>query len=186
MSKITVSEAIKCYPVTQSSLYRDMKKGVLSFEYNAKKVKVIDVSELQRVYGKPTKTETEKNESFTYIDSQSLSMREHENQQKIGALEKQVQELKEQIRIEKSEKTKIIDLADRLQRQTEILMLPKPPTPNLFQKIRHAFRNRNVLQKKRKIDTLENKQITSGVKKKRRRLQIHDKYVCPPNETTEK
>lgn len=144
MPKLTVSEAVKAYPVTQASLYRDLKKGVLSFAYNAKNVKVIDVAELQRVYGNPS----ENTEQFIKNDSHSLSVRDNENQQKIATLEKQVQELKEQITAERTEKAKLIDLADRLQRQTEVLMLPNPASPNLFQRVVQYFRSGPVMQKK--------------------------------------
>ena len=139
MPKITVSEAIKTYPVSQASLYRDLKKGVLSFDYNAKNVKVIDVAELQRVYGNPSDT----TEQFIKNDSHSLSVRDNENQQKIATLEKQAQELRDQITAERAEKTKLLDLADRLQRQTEQLMLPKPDSPNLFQKVVQYFSPRS-------------------------------------------
>lgn len=139
MPKITVSEAVQTYPVTQASLYRDLKKGVLSFDYNAKNVKVIDVAELQRVYGNPT----ENTDPIIKNDSHAFSMRDNENQQKIAMLEKQVQELKDQITAERAEKTKLIDLADRLQRQTEVLMLPKPDSPNLFQRVRQYFSPRS-------------------------------------------
>ena len=144
MPKITVSEAVKTYPVTQASLYRDLKKGVLSFDYNAKNVKVIDVAELQRVYGKPS----ENTDPILKKDSHALSMRDNENQQKIATLEKQVQELKEQITTERAEKAKLFDLAERLQRQTEQLMLPKPTSPNLFQRVVQYFRSGPVMQKK--------------------------------------
>lgn len=144
MPKLTVSEAVKTFPVTKASLYRDLKKGVLSFEYNAKNVKVIDVAELQRVYGNPT----ERTDQFIKNDSHALSVRDNENQQKIAMLEKQVQELKDQITAERAEKAKLLDLADRLQKQTEILMLPNPAIPNLFQRVVESFRNRNVMQKK--------------------------------------
>lgn len=144
MPKLTVSEAIKTYPVTQASLYRDLKKGVLSFERNVKNVKVIDVAELQRVYGNPS----ENTDPILKNDSHALSMRDNENQQKIATLEKQVQELRDQITVERAEKAKLIDLADRLQRQTEVLMLPKPDSPNLFQRVVQYFRSGHVMQKK--------------------------------------
>ena len=52
-----------------------------------------------------------------------LSLTNNDNQ-KIAMLETQVQELKDQITAEREEKTKLLDLAARLQRQNEILMLP--------------------------------------------------------------
>ena len=51
MSKLTVSEAVKIVPVSQATLYRDLKKGKVSFETNGKDRRLIDVSELERVYG---------------------------------------------------------------------------------------------------------------------------------------
>ena len=65
------------------------------------------------------------NTAETIIDtSQNVSLTNNDNQKKIAVLETQVQELKDQITAEREEKTKLLDLADRLQRQNEILMLP--------------------------------------------------------------
>ena len=51
MSKLTITEAIKIIPVSESTLRRDLKSGKVSFETDAKNRKQIDVSELTRVYG---------------------------------------------------------------------------------------------------------------------------------------
>ena len=129
MSKLTLTEAVKIIPVSQATLYRDLKKGKVSFETNGKDRRLIDVSELERVYGELKTPEQSgkgsENTAETIIEkSQVLSLTNNDNQNKIAMLETQVQELKDQITAEREEKTKLLDLADRLQRQNEILMLP--------------------------------------------------------------
>ena len=129
MSKLTLTEAVKVISVSQATLYRDLKKGKVSFETNGKDRRLIDVSELERVYGElKTPEQSEKgseNTADTINDtSQNVSLTNNDNQNKIAMLETQVRELKDQITAEREEKTKLLDLADRLQRQNEILMLP--------------------------------------------------------------
>ena len=131
MSKLTVSEAVRLVPVSQATLYRDLKKGKVSFETNGKDRRLIDVSELQRVYGELKTPEQSENRNGHIAEtlnenSQTPSLTNNENDKIITMLEKQVEELKDQIAAEKAEKTKLIDLADRLQKQNELLMLPSP------------------------------------------------------------
>ena len=51
MSKLTITEAVKVIPVSESTLRRDLKSGKISFDTDGKNRKQIDVSELTRVYG---------------------------------------------------------------------------------------------------------------------------------------
>ena len=52
MSKLSITEAVKIIPVSESTLRRDLKNGKISFDLDPKGRKQIDVSELQRVYEK--------------------------------------------------------------------------------------------------------------------------------------
>ena len=129
MSKLTLTEAVKVISVSQATLYRDLKKGKVSFETDGKDRRLIDVSELERVYGElktPEQSEKGSENTAETINetSQNVSLTNNDNQKKIAMLETQVQELKDQITAEREEKTKLLDLAARLQRQNEILMLP--------------------------------------------------------------
>ena len=66
MSKLTITEAVKVIPVSESTLRRDLKSGKVSFETDAKNRKQIDVSELTRVYGQlknQNRTQLRKNET---------------------------------------------------------------------------------------------------------------------------
>lgn len=56
MSRLSITEAVKIIPVSESTLRRDLKSGKVSFDLDPKGRKQIDVSELQRVY-KQLKTE---------------------------------------------------------------------------------------------------------------------------------
>ncbi len=57
MSKLTLTEAVKVIPVSESTLRRDMKSWKVSFETDEKGRKWIDLSELTRVYGQLTEAE---------------------------------------------------------------------------------------------------------------------------------
>ena len=152
MSKLTITESIKIIPVSESTLRRDLKSGKVSFDTDGKGRKQIDVSELTRVYGQlkqsngaqPPASGTDEhaepvndthqtppmNGNETH---QNPSMTENDNPKIVDLLENQIADLKAQL--EKSderetalitEKSKLLDLTDRLQKQNEVLMLPAP------------------------------------------------------------
>ena len=152
MSKLTITESIKVIPVSESTLRRDLKSGKVSFETDAKNRKQIDVSELTRVYGQlkqsngtkpPASGSGEHAEPFNdnrqtppmngNETHQNPSLTENDNPKIVALLENQLADLKAQL--EKSderetalitEKSKLLDLTDRLQKQNEVLMLPAP------------------------------------------------------------
>ena len=152
MSKLSITAAVKVIPVSESTLRRDLKSGKISFDTDGKGRKQIDVSELTRVYGQlkqsngtqppaagtgehaepvndPHQTPS-MNGNETH---QNPSMTDNDNPKIVALLENQIADLKAQL--EKSderetalitEKSKLLDLTDRLQKQNEVLMLPAP------------------------------------------------------------
>ena len=168
MSKLTVTEAVKVIPVSESTLRRDLKSGKVSFETDAKNRKQIDVSELTRVYGQlkhqngtqPPASETDapaepvndthqnpamngnetyQNPSMTENDTPAEA-RHHDDSDRVTSekivvlLENQIADLKAQLTQAThretaliTEKSKLLDLTDRLQKQNEVLMLPAEP-----------------------------------------------------------
>ena len=60
--KVTMKEAEKLVPVSRTTLYTDKKNGVFTYSKNERNRTVIDIAELQRVYGE---LNTEKNKSET-------------------------------------------------------------------------------------------------------------------------
>ena len=151
MSKLTITEAVKILPISESTLRRDLKSGKVSYEKDQKGRKQIDVSELQRVYEQlrtqngtqpPTDESadlsepvngTHQNLSLTENDThQNPSMNGNDSPKIIGLLEEQVQDLKERLAKADTEKAQLLDLADRMQKQNELLMLPSPKKKNGF------------------------------------------------------
>ena len=62
MSKLSITQAVKIIPVSESTLRRDLKSGKVSFEADTKNRKRIDIAELSRVYGQLNSAEmTEEN-----------------------------------------------------------------------------------------------------------------------------
>lgn len=53
MSKLGATEAAKQWGVSRQLIYKDMKRGKLSYSVNNSGQREIDVSELSRVYGEP-------------------------------------------------------------------------------------------------------------------------------------
>ena len=53
MAKLNISQAAKTFGVHRSTLQRHIKEGKVSFESQEDGQKLIDVSELVRVYGEP-------------------------------------------------------------------------------------------------------------------------------------
>ena len=153
MSKLTITEAVKVIPVSESTLRRDLKSGKVSFETDAKNRKQIDVSELTRVYGqlkhangtqppasenseqaKPV-NDTHQNPSMNGNEThQNPSMTGNDDPKIVDLLENQIADLKAQLAHASdretaliTEKSKLLDLTDRLQKQNEVLMLPPEP-----------------------------------------------------------
>lgn len=63
MPKFTVAELSKKYGIARTSIYDRMKNGTISYEIDDKNRKVIDLSEMQRVYGTPDSKSTSKADS---------------------------------------------------------------------------------------------------------------------------
>ena len=140
MSKLSITEAVKILPVSESTLRRDLKSGKVSYEKDQKGRKQIDVSELQRVYeqlrtqngSQPPTDESAEHSEPVNDTHQNPSMNGNDSPKIIGLLEEQVQDLKERLAKADTEKAQLLDLADRLQKQNELLMLPSPKKKNGF------------------------------------------------------
>ena len=141
MSKLTITEAVKVIPVSESTLRRDLKSGKVSFDTDTKDRKQIDVSELTRVYGQlkqsngtqPPASGTGEHAEPVNDTHQTSSMNGNETPKVVALLENQVADLKAQLAQASdretaliTEKSKLLDLTDRLQKQNEVLMLPAP------------------------------------------------------------
>jgi hypothetical protein len=128
MTKLTITEAVKVIPVSESKLRRDMKAGVVSFEVDEKGKKRFDLSELARVYGQIDLAE---NNGQVKESNPPLSETGHDNPKVVALLENQIQDLKAQLEkadaqleIATTEKSKLLDLLSAEKDEKRALMPP--------------------------------------------------------------
>lgn len=130
MSKLTLTQAVKVIPVSESTLRRDMKSGKVSVETDEKGRKRFDVSELTRVYGQLTDADpvndNHQNPSMKGTDTPPRPFLTENDGQVVALLEGQVRDLKAHLAAATTEKQQLFELAHRLQKQNEVLMLPPP------------------------------------------------------------
>lgn len=130
MSKITMSEAVKMIPVSESTLRRHVRSGKVSSEKDREGRKLFDTAELARVYG-----DLKRNGTRPLSDApvNAGQMTDNDTHTKIVALlESQNAELKAQLEKAHTENAQRLELATRLQKQNELLMIPPPQLKRRF------------------------------------------------------
>jgi hypothetical protein len=119
-TKYSVSDAATLYKKSRATLYKDIKNGVLSRDYDG----FIDFSELLRVYGEPFGAKHTKR-----IDTSSI-----QNQNTPEYTDKTVIELKSQIDFLKKQLEKAEDRESKANARIDTLLTlieMKPPTANM-------------------------------------------------------
>ena len=119
-TKYSVSDAATLYKKSRATIYKDIKNGVLSRDYDG----FIDFSELLRVYGEPFGAKQAKR-----IDTSSI-----QNQNTPEYTDKTVVELKSQIDFLKKQLEKAEDRESKANARIDTLLTlieMKPPTTNM-------------------------------------------------------
>ena len=109
MAKVGAQRASELTGVSKSTIQRAMTSGKLSFELDANKRRVIDVSELERVYGLKSQDEEKGGESTgaaaveaelkkaaEMIEAERTKMRLKMLEEKVGLLEDQLDDMRAQ------------------------------------------------------------------------------------------
>lgn len=117
MSKITIKEAVAIISVSESSLRRAIKSGEISSEKDAKGRRLIDVVELERVYGQ-LKSVEHSDESVN-----GSQMKGVEYAKVIELLEEQVTDLKSQLERATEREDNLMAMLTAEQEKTKMLML---------------------------------------------------------------
>ena len=156
MSKLTVTEAVKVIPVSESKLRRDMKAGVVSYEVDEKGKKRFDPSELVRVYGEidllennGQVKENNPNPSKTRHDSaEIIALKDNQ----IADLRNQLERTETQLEIASSEKTKLLDLlsaekSEKREIKAEMIALMPPPDERVEKPEQPEIKPRGWLQR---------------------------------------
>ena len=130
MQNVSLQTAVKMTGKSESTIRRDVKKGKVSAGRDARGHLQFDVAELQRAYGElkttgedAQSTEQGNGKAMTGHDSaEILAIKDNQ----ISDLRSQLEKAETQLEIATTEKSKLLDLTDRLQKQNEVLMLPAP------------------------------------------------------------
>ena len=134
MALVGISEALKFVEVSKSTLYRDMKTGKVSATKDESGKRVIDTSELMRVYGKlnnPNETENgtdgnSQSEKMAHVGNSENGRDGKDISQVVSVLEDQISFLKEQLANSESREGKLLDMLQAEQEKNKQLMLPVP------------------------------------------------------------
>ena len=124
MHQLSITDAAKVVPVSESTLRRDLKSGKVSFTTDKQKKKVIDVSELSRVYGDLTIIDTPKNGN--------------DNEKIVALLETQITSLQTQLTQASERETSLLDLLKEKEKNLALMTPPPEKKPFFF----GLFRNR--------------------------------------------
>lgn len=131
MALVGISEALKLVEVSKSTLYRDLKSGKVSATKDATGKRVIDTSELIRVYGEIDNS----HETVGKCQSGNLehvgNSENSENirpgndvSQVVSVLEDQIILLKEQLANSESREGKLLEMLQAEQEENKQLMIP--------------------------------------------------------------
>lgn len=137
MSKIRISEAEQMTGKSRTTIYRDIDNGRVSAEVDEQGVKVIDVAELQRVYGNLTRQdETQSGTKVGQYETKCDNLKQDEKQimdsdntqMLIETLREQIALLKTQLEQATQRETLLLQMLANEQQKTKMLMLPAPKT----------------------------------------------------------
>ena len=130
MAKVNISQAARMTGKDRKTIQRHMEKGTLTFENDAQGRKLVDVSELVRVYGeikspaKPKAGESEESpQSSTPEKVQNLEKRISDLERENEDLRKDKEERKEREKNLQAEKGKLLGIVEK---QMLLLSAPEP------------------------------------------------------------
>lgn len=106
MPKLTITQAVKVIPVSESKLRRDLKSGVVSCEVDEKGKKRFDTSELRRVYGELAMPDESQPVSESH---QPLSKTGHDTSEILALKDNQITDLQKQLEKAEMRETALID-----------------------------------------------------------------------------
>ena len=124
MAKLTVLEAEKVVPVGKSTLYKDMDDGTLAFSFDARGKKVIDTSELDRVYGLETPPSENGKDWNSETEQNGNSRNTASEQVVIEMLRNQITLMETQLETAGKREEKLLEMLATEQEKTKLLMLP--------------------------------------------------------------
>ena len=137
MHKVSLQQAVKMTEKSESTLRRDVKKGKVSAERDARGHLKFDVSELQRAYGELKSTGDDAKSAEQDNDN---AMTGHDKAEIISIKDNQIADLQKQLEKAEMRETALIDERSKLldlfaEKENVRALMPPPPVdekPNWF------------------------------------------------------
>lgn len=125
MAKVSVSEAARLTGKSRTTLHRLIKTGDLSTCHGERNARLVDTSELLRVFGAFPLPQTE--QLSEQPDEQRVTASESENEQVISALKQEVEHLRTLVSAKDSHIDSLKQAMQLLEYRKEPAVTPLPP-----------------------------------------------------------
>ena len=129
--QLTVTQAAKAVKKGRNTLYRHMNDGTLSYTDDGTGKRLIDVSELQRVYQDLSGLE----QHGTKRDTLQKDIMEQTVTPENQALKQQIEQLKHQLDVSNQEKQKLLEILEQSQNTIKALTPPKEQKGNWLKRL---------------------------------------------------
>ncbi len=128
MAKLNLTQAAKAAGIARGTLYKHIDEGKISCQLDDKGKRVIDTSELMRVYGQINQPETDDERSeespIEHKETQEETDVVQVLRERIGGLEKQVEDLRQDKEASNKRESELLDIL----KQQQTLLLPPGDT----------------------------------------------------------
>jgi chromosome segregation ATPase len=112
---ISPAEALRIYDVSKPTLYKDMSEGNLSFEYDDRKRRRINVAELDRVYKKRPSGDQAQTSQDVQPDQGHTGLNVKQPSHEVELLQQEVEFLKREIRARSEDNERWREAFDKAQ-----------------------------------------------------------------------
>ena len=139
MAELNLTQAAKAAGIARGTLYKHIQEGKISCQLDDKGKRVIDTSELMRVYGDIKQPET----THERLEERPIEHKETQEEtevtqvlrERIGDLEKQVEDLRQDKEISSKRESELLDIL----KQQQILLLPPGNTEKAKKHLKNRF-----------------------------------------------
>lgn len=151
MAKVGAQRAAELTGKSKSTIQRSMNSGKLSYEIDANNRRIIDVSELDRVFGLKNATESSPQQNVEAEMKKAADMLEMERMKmRIRMLEDQLETSKEQVEDLKAQR-------DQWQKQAQQVLLTSEYSQKQAEEYKAQLKEREEKARARKAQMLEDK-----------------------------
>ena len=139
MAELNLTQAAKAAGIARGTLYKHIQEGKISCQLDDKGKRVIDTSELMRVYGDIKQPET----THERLEERPIEHKETQEEtevtqvlrERIGDLEKQVEDLRQDKEISSKRESELLDIL----KQQQTLLLPLGNTEKAEKHLKKRF-----------------------------------------------